>query len=120
MTAEFIVPASFRAMPRWWHDGQDWLNGLPALVADLLEEWDLDPDGLPRHGSNALVLPVHRGEARYALRLTPADADSLTGMRRSMGNLPVRRMRFRTGWGLDYGLTEDPLRCERLGAALLV
>ena len=27
------VPATFRAMPRWWSDGTDWLDALPELVA---------------------------------------------------------------------------------------
>ncbi|MGC5168817.1 aminoglycoside phosphotransferase family protein [Luteimicrobium sp. DT211] len=72
-----IVPASFRAMPRWWRDddGRDWLDGLPALVDAQCETWGLAVDGEPWHGSNALVVPVRRGDERLALRLAPPGDD---------------------------------------------
>lgn len=72
------VPASFRAMPRWWADGSDWLDALPGLVAGQCERWDLTPDGEVRHGSNALVVRVRRGDDRLALRLSPPGDDVTT------------------------------------------
>lgn len=72
------VPASFRAMPRWWADGSGWLDALPGLVAAQCERWDLTPDGVVRHGSNALVVRVRRGDDRLALRLSPPGDDVTT------------------------------------------
>lgn len=71
------VPPSFRAMPRWWHDepGRAWLDALPSLVEDQCRRWRLERDGVVRHGSNALVLPVRRGQEALALRMAPPDDD---------------------------------------------
>lgn len=68
------VPDSFRAMPRWWSEGAEWLESLPARVAERCDAWGLVVDGEPLHGSNALVIPVLRGPERLALRLSPPDA----------------------------------------------
>ena len=72
------VPPTFRAMPRWWSDGTDWLDALPELVATQCERWQLAPDGAVRHGSNALVVRVRRGDERLALRLSPPGDDVVT------------------------------------------
>lgn len=69
------IPAGFRAMPRWWSEGTGWLDELPALVADQCARWELTPDGEVRHGSNALVVKVRRGDQPYALRLSPPGDD---------------------------------------------
>lgn len=68
------VPASFLAMPRWWTEGAEWLESLPAAVAEHCDDWGLVVDGAPLHGSNALVVPVLRGTERLVLRLSPPDA----------------------------------------------
>lgn len=72
------VPASFAAMPRWWHASdadRRWLADLPRLVATWCRRWGLTVDGAARHGSNALVVPVRRGAAAAALRLAPPTDD---------------------------------------------
>lgn len=71
------VPATFRQMPRWWHDedGRAWLDRLSALVDRRCEHWDLEIDGDPLHGSNALVVPVRQGTREAALRLSPPGDD---------------------------------------------
>ena len=71
------VPASFREMPRWWHDadGRAWLEHLPALVDAHAARWDLTLDGPVQHGSNALVVPVRRRERAAVLRLAPPGDD---------------------------------------------
>lgn len=69
------VPASFRRMPRWWGEGADWLDALPVLVDEQCGRWGLTPTGELRHGSNALVVAVHRGPERLALRLSPPGDD---------------------------------------------
>ena len=77
------VPDGLRQSPRWWHDpgGAAWLDGLPALVADVCARWDLRVDGATMHGSNALVVPVVAPSGPAALRLTPADARAAAELR---------------------------------------
>jgi streptomycin 6-kinase len=43
-----------------------WVAGLPRLVRDLLEEWELVEDGEQRHGHVAVVLLVRTAEGRPA------------------------------------------------------
>ena len=95
------IPAGFWAMPRWWHDGTDWLDALPALVADQCRRWDLSPEPGVRHGSNALVVPVRRGAERLALRLSPPGDD----VEREAATL-----RFWDGRGTVRLLDADPER----------
>ena len=49
--------------PRW----VDWLDRLPRMVADLVEEWELRYDGHPRHGYCSLVVPVRTTGGRPAV-----------------------------------------------------
>ncbi|MEU4806517.1 aminoglycoside phosphotransferase family protein [Actinosynnema sp. NPDC023587] len=52
--------------------GRAWLAALPRLAADLLDRWELRPDGPSRHGMASLVLPVTRADGTAAvLRLQP-------------------------------------------------
>ena len=53
-----VVPATLMAYGARGPDWQAWLDGLPAQVDGLLEEWALRPDGPAVHGECALVLPV--------------------------------------------------------------
>lgn len=70
------VPATFRAMPRWWSEGTDWLDELPGAVEAQCARWDLVPDGEVRHGSNALVVRVRGRDGQpYALRVSPPGDD---------------------------------------------
>jgi streptomycin 6-kinase len=69
------IPATFRAMPRWWSDGTDWLDALPDLLVEQCARWELTPEGDVRHGSNALVVRVRRGDESLALRLSPPGDD---------------------------------------------
>lgn len=100
------LPPSFRAMPRWWHEGQDWLDALPHLIADTCDRWSLTPDGPPMHGSNALVIPVRRGDEPLVLRMTLPDADT---------DAEIRALRFWNGHGTVHLLDADPAT----GASLL-
>jgi streptomycin 6-kinase len=71
MEPRLVIPQAFVDMPRWWREGADWLAALPDTAAAACRRWGLRLDGEPQHGSNALVLPVRRGEECLALRLTP-------------------------------------------------
>ena len=61
-----MIPAGFLAYaargPAW----ADFLDRLPGLVADLLDEWQLTTDGEPTHGYGALVVPVRTSSGRPA------------------------------------------------------
>ena len=71
------VPQSFRRMPRWWTDstGREWLDSLPGEVEEQCRSWGLRVDGAVMHGSNALVVPVRRGDEPLILRLAPPGDD---------------------------------------------
>ena len=60
--------------------GPDWaafVDALPRLVPDLLEEWQLTADGEPTHGYCALVLPVRTpGGAPAVLKVGFPDDES--------------------------------------------
>jgi len=99
------VPATFRAMPRWWSEGTDWVEALPRLVADQCERWRLAPDGPVRHGSNALVVPVRRGAERLALRMSPPGDDVAR---------EAATLRFWDGRGTVRLVDADPTRRAQL------
>jgi streptomycin 6-kinase len=70
------VPQSFREMPRWWGGNErDWLERLPGLAEEQCSRWGLAVDGPVLHGSNALLVPVRRGDQPAMLRLAPPGDD---------------------------------------------
>ena len=50
--------------------GDEWLEQLPGLVHQCLEQWELHLDGAAKHGVCALVLPVSGPNGPAALKLT--------------------------------------------------
>ena len=48
-------------------DWAAWVEALPGLASDLVEEWGLAPDGIPMHGFVGLVLPVRSADGRTAV-----------------------------------------------------
>ena len=103
------VPRSFLEMPRWWHAGQAWLAALPSLVETQCRRWQLEVDGAPMHGSNALVVPVRRHGSAMVLRLTPPQDDVAA---------EVAALRFWNGRGtvqlLDADVAAGSTLLERL------
>ncbi|MFI8523394.1 aminoglycoside phosphotransferase family protein [Promicromonospora sukumoe] len=81
------VPATFAASyaRSFGDEGQAWIAGLPGLVADLLERWDLRRDGATSSGEASLVVPVVGPDGVRAvlkLQLPRAEtAAALTGLR---------------------------------------
>jgi streptomycin 6-kinase len=77
-----LVPESFRARvatyppdevdPTAWYAvaGADWLRRLPALLADLLAEWSLVPDGAVGSGVGAVAVPVRSLSVPAVLKVT--------------------------------------------------
>ncbi|HET7327602.1 MAG TPA: aminoglycoside phosphotransferase family protein [Nocardioidaceae bacterium] len=63
----FEVPAGLLASGDRDEGWQPWLDALPRLVRDVVEEWELTYDGAPRHGFCALVVPVRTTSGRPAM-----------------------------------------------------
>ena len=64
----FDIPPSLRwlsARP----DGAAWLNRLPDLLREVSAAWDLRPAGQPLDGNVSYVVPVWRGDGRFALKI---------------------------------------------------
>ncbi|MEU3459238.1 aminoglycoside phosphotransferase family protein [Streptomyces sp. NPDC006733] len=73
------VPDSLAASHRTYFGaaGRTWISALPALAEVFLDRWDLRPDGAPRNGAVALVLPVLREDGTPAvLKLQPVDEET--------------------------------------------
>ncbi len=58
--------------PEW----AGWLDRLPGLAADVLDEWELSPDGDPLHGFCSLVLPVKTPSGIDAVLKLHTDAEA--------------------------------------------
>lgn len=62
-----MLPREFSAYAARGADWAAFLDRLPGLVRDLLEEWQLTEDGPATHGFCALVLPVRTAGGRPAV-----------------------------------------------------
>ena len=89
-----------------------WVGLLPRRVAEVLDEWELEVDGLLMHGYTALVVPVRTADgARAVVKLRfPGDDES------EFEHLALRRW---DGRGAVRLLRADPARAamllERIG-----
>ncbi|MGD9695888.1 MAG: aminoglycoside phosphotransferase family protein [Thermoleophilia bacterium] len=126
------VPAALAASHALHHGaaGRAWTARLPGLAAETLERWALRPDGPPRHGAVALVLPVVRGDGSpAALKLQiddPEHPGEAAALRAWDGDGAVRLLDEATGDGGSILLLErldarrDLLACgERRGLEVL-
>lgn len=77
------LPESFLEMPRWWSEGQAWLDSLPRAVDEQCRRWDLAVAGPIAHGSNAIVVPVVRDCVELVLRMSPP-GDEITQQVRAL------------------------------------
>jgi streptomycin 6-kinase len=57
------------AGPGYAVSGAEWVRGLPRLLAELLDEWSLTPDGPSRWGRCAVVVPVRSESGPAALKV---------------------------------------------------
>ncbi|MEV7071476.1 aminoglycoside phosphotransferase family protein [Streptomyces sp. NPDC093990] len=97
--------------------GREFIAGLPTLIEEFLERWELTPDGPPMHGVAALVLPVVRREdgTRAALKLQLLDEESAgepVALRRWDGDGAVRL--------LDHDPVTHTMLLERLDSARML
>jgi streptomycin 6-kinase len=72
------VPEKFAVdtLTREGEAARRWLARLPDLVGELCVRWGLRVTGDPMHGYLALVVPVLRGAARYALKVSWIDGET--------------------------------------------
>ncbi|MBB5839671.1 aminoglycoside phosphotransferase family protein [Kribbella italica] len=107
------LPQSFLEMPRWWTEGAEWLAGLPRAVESQCSRWGLTITGPVAHGSNAVVVPVERDGAAFALRMSPP-GDEVSEQ--------VRALRWWDGRGTvrlyDADATRGAMLLELLGESL--
>jgi streptomycin 6-kinase len=62
-----VLPAGFLAYAARSPEWAAFVDRLPGLVRDLLDEWQLTGDGDATHGETALVLPVRTAAGRPAV-----------------------------------------------------
>jgi streptomycin 6-kinase len=70
------LPTGVLAMAERGDAWAAWVDRLPALARDLLDEWALRPDGSPAHGYCSLVLPVRADGEDAVLKLGFPDDES--------------------------------------------
>ena len=61
------IPAAFLAYADRGADWRRWLDGLPGLLRDLVDEWALRTDGATVHGHTAVAVPVRTAEGVAAV-----------------------------------------------------
>ena len=54
----FPIPHGLEAQRRLGPEWAGWLDGLPRVAEELVDDWELTLDGTPMHGYCSLVLPV--------------------------------------------------------------
>ena len=93
--------------------GAQWSARLPRLLADVLDDWDLEPVGLGHAGWTAVVLPVRRDGERLALKLVwphVAARDEPLVLRHWAGQGAVRLVAADPGRGALLLEALDPTR----------
>lgn len=63
----FAVPAALEDRRRLGPPWVAWLDALPRLVPEVLDEWGLRPDGATMHGHCSVVVPVRTGSGSPAV-----------------------------------------------------
>jgi len=77
VSSHLTLPDGVLGMADRGGDWAAWVDRLPAMVRDLLEEWELAPDGLMMHGFVGLVVPVRtRDGAATVLKVSFPDEES--------------------------------------------
>ena len=84
--------------PAW----EAWVARLPRVAGDLVEAWELEPDGWPMHGYTALVVPVRDQQGRRLVLKVTFDGDDDSeheglALQRWAGNGAVRLVRADPG-----------------------
>jgi streptomycin 6-kinase len=92
-----MIPPGLQSYAGRGPDWAAWLDRLPGVVRDVVEEWELVPDGEATHGHASLVQPVRTGAGVAAvLKIGFPDPDSeheALALQRWHGNGAVRLLR---------------------------
>lgn len=92
MPGDLLVPAAVAGWaargPAW----ATWIEGLPRLLGDLLEQWDLTPSGPSLHGRTAVVVPVGDAVLKVAFPDEETEHEALA-LQRWGGRGAVRLLR---------------------------
>lgn len=75
MSSRVTIPADLLRRSSLGDDWADWLRRLPRLAADLLDEWELRPDGPPLNGYVSMVVPVRTADGVVAALKITFDGD---------------------------------------------
>lgn len=121
------LPTAVRAMaargPQW----AAWLESLPHLVRDVVDDWQLRPDGKPTHGFCSLVSPVRTVDGvATVLKIGFPDDESEhehLALRRWAGDGAVRLLRadpHRRALLLERLSTEDLTGTDDVAACRIV
>jgi streptomycin 6-kinase len=70
------LPAGVLGMRARGDDWAAWVDRLPAMTQDLLDEWELTVDGALMHGYCSLVVPVLTGDGEPAVLKLHTDVDA--------------------------------------------
>ncbi|GEP37829.1 streptomycin 6-kinase [Nocardioides psychrotolerans] len=70
------LPDAVRAFATRGPDWASYVAALPGVVAGLLEEWELVPDGPAMHGYASVVVPVRHEQDRAVLKVAFPDDES--------------------------------------------
>jgi streptomycin 6-kinase len=69
------VPPGLEQQRALGPDWGTWLDRLPRLYAEVVEQWELAPDGEPRHGFCSVVVPVRTAGGAPAVVKVSFDGD---------------------------------------------
>jgi streptomycin 6-kinase len=69
------VPPGLEAQRALGPDWGAWLDRLPRLYAEVVEEWELEPEGEPLHGYCSVVVPVRTAGGAPAVVKVSFDGD---------------------------------------------
>jgi len=123
------IPPELLAQRELGDDWGRWLDRLPRLAVELLDDWGLSPTGAPMHGFCSLVLPVVDADGTTAALKISFDGDEESlheglALQRWAGSGAVRLQRadprrraLLLDWlpGPDLGDSWDVEACEVVG-----
>jgi streptomycin 6-kinase len=109
----FDLPPTFLAHADRDEQWAAWVDSVPRMVRDLLDEWGLAVDGEPTHGHTALVVPVRADGRPAVLKVAWPHEEGqheILGLQHWHGNGAVQLLRadpHRNAMLLERLLTDD-------------
>ncbi|MGH3448108.1 MAG: aminoglycoside phosphotransferase family protein, partial [Nocardioidaceae bacterium] len=66
-STDVAIPEKLRSFASRSASWRDWIEALPALVREIMGEWELTADGPSTHGETALAVPVRTATGQAAM-----------------------------------------------------